>query len=100
VTITDGTSNTILLVEGSAHPRYMIGRVDMTDNPNRPGTMGTPGNPTPTCPDPYPPGPSGISVGMFLSHGGGWADTTSGSFHLYGSMFDSLVCFVSVPRVP
>ncbi|HEX4612770.1 MAG TPA: DUF1559 domain-containing protein [Urbifossiella sp.] len=72
--ITDGTSNTVLLGEGAGHPRYMIGRKDMTDDPNRPATIGT-----------------HYAVGMLLSHGGGWGDITSGSFHLYGSTYDGTV---------
>lgn len=86
--VTDGTSNTILIGEGSGKPYYILNGKDRTSDPDRPGNIGTPGNPTPTSPDPYPPGPSGNGVGMYVSHGGGWGDNTS-AIQLYGSTHDN-----------
>lgn len=85
--ITDGTSNTILQGEGSAHPRFMVLRRDVTDAPDRPGNIGTPGNPTPSTPNPY--GHPNIGIGMLLSHGGGWGDHLS-SIQFYGATADGI----------
>jgi len=79
---TDGFSNTFLIDEGGGHPRFYVGRRDVTDDDKRPGYPGTVGN---ACGS----SESGKAKGMYLGHGGGWGDVSSGTFHFYGSTYDN-----------